>query len=165
MTELSRFCRITLVVTFAVTVFTASGNAWSNQNSPLGKTFLPASCEDSEAYLDLVANEAQDALTEGRVLIAVARIGDGESLHSLNRDRLAAVRTYLVRRGLPAPNIVSIRGERVRGAGRVEFYISGKLSRIILARRNRSICIECCNPSPEDFTRRLGTKKRAVSRH
>lgn len=163
MARLSSFGRLTAAMILAITTLSGS-NAQTNQGRPPSEPYLPANCEDSEAYLDVVAGEALGAAAGGEVLIAVARMGNGETPMSLNRDRLEAVRMYLVRRGLPASNVVFARGERVSGLGRVEFYLSGTLSRSILARRNRGICTECCNPSPADFTPTPKARKRAAAR-
>ena len=115
------------------------------------KTFLPAGCEDSEALLDRVANEARAAAAGGGTLIAIARDGSIETSAKINRERLSAVKKFLAGRDIPARAIVAAEGERAGGLGRVDFYIGGSLFMTLQARRHRGICIECCNPAPEDF--------------
>ena len=109
-------------------------------------------CEIDEANLDTVRQAALSGVGDGEVLIVVARLERGETRANLNRQRLDAVKESLSKHGFPAEKIILAVGEKVNGRGRVEFYIGGKLTRVILTNRNKGICIECCNPAPEDFT-------------
>jgi hypothetical protein len=83
------------------------------------ETFLPASCEDSEALLDGVANEARSEVAKGDSLIAIARLGGRETLAKINQERLSAVKKFFIHRGIPAQAIVAAEGERVGGLGQV----------------------------------------------
>jgi hypothetical protein len=109
-------------------------------------------CEIDEANLDTVRQAALRGVGDGEVLIVVARLEHGATRANLNRQRLDAVKESLSKHGFPEEKIILAEGERVDGRGRVEFYISGKLSHVILTNRNKGICSECCNPAPEDFT-------------
>lgn len=121
---------------------------------------LIASCEESEAYMDAVANEARGAAAEGEVLIAVVRLGGKETSAKLNPRRMVALKKFFTKRDLPARSVVVTQGERAIGPGRVEFYVSGRLFRTMLLRHGSGVCIECCNPAPEDFLRYRKPKKR-----
>jgi hypothetical protein len=89
----------------------------------------PNNCEDAQLYLDMSAVEA--GKVGGDPIIAIARLGDGERSLGLNWRRLGFARDYLInRRGWD--NIVAASGERVKGYGRVELYVGGKLLYVLL---------------------------------
>ncbi len=76
-------------------------------------------------------------------VILIARLGDKEVSGRLNRRRLQVARLYLhVGRGLEPPlkeeHIVTAEGERIRGTGRIEAYVRGKLFMIFVFKRNRN---------------------------
>jgi hypothetical protein len=80
------------------------------------------------------------------VVIAIARLGDGESRQELSRRRLHNVLTVLTDNlGLRRERIVLASGERVRGYGRVEIYVGGKLVDALLVDRGRDLCVDCCD--------------------
>lgn len=105
----------------------------------------PGGCELNAAALDSVRNEALEKVREDGVVIVIARLGNDETSRVHNRRRLLAVKGYLSRYGLHAQRIVTAEGERVSGYGRVELYIDGKLRIVLLANRNRGLCVECCD--------------------
>lgn len=120
-----------------------------------------AGCEIDEANFDVVRVDALERLGENGFLIAVARLGIGDKRRNLNRSRLSSTKEWLRNAAFPIDRLVLAEGERVSGNGRVEFYIGGKLTHVILPTPNFGLCIECCNPRPEDFTSyRRGRKKR-----
>jgi hypothetical protein len=80
------------------------------------------------------------------VVIAVARLGDGEYRQELNRRRLQNVLTGLTDNlGLREERVVLASGGRVRGYGRVEIYVGGKLVDALLVDRGRDLCVDCCD--------------------
>jgi hypothetical protein len=99
---------------------TAQSNPWVNPTRP-------NNCEDALALLDETALEARKNKESN--IIVVARLGDGEKFQSLNRRRLKDVVEYL--KGKAENMIVAASGERVKGYGRLEFYVSGKLLYVI----------------------------------
>ena len=100
----------------------------------------PDSCEIAMLYLDNASSEA-GKVSEGHI-IAVARLGDAEQSVRLNRRRLGFVRNYLInRRGWN--KIVTAVGERVKGYGRVELYVGGKL--LYVLRYPRRGLISCAD--------------------
>ena len=148
----------------ALLIVLACGFAAAQEKQPAAekKTFLPVSCEDSEALLDWVANEARSGVAQGDVLIAIARPGSRETSAKLNRERLSAVQKFFAGRDIPAQAIVTAEGERINGLGQIEFYLGGRLFLRLQARHHQSICTECCNPVPEDF---LPRRKRSWRRN
>lgn len=90
--------------------------------------------ETTSHYLDVIAKSAAG----DQSIIMIARLGDGESSRGVIRRRLSALRDYFVRtRGIAEGNVITAEGERVRGLGRVEIYVGGKLSVVFGMRRNR----------------------------
>jgi len=80
-------------------------------------------------------------------VILIARLGNGEVSRKLSRQRLQLTRLYLhVGRGLEPPlkeeNIVVAEGERIRGVGRIEAYVRGKLFMIFIFKRNKNVAPE-----------------------
>ena len=80
-------------------------------------------------------------------VILIARLGNGEVSRKLSRQRLQLTRLYLhVGRGLEPPlkeeNIVVAEGERIRGAGRIEVYVRGKLFMVFKFKRNKNVAPE-----------------------
>ena len=95
------------------------------------------------ARLDSIRSEALNGTGKDSVVIVVARLGKGEVARIHNRNRLSAAKQYLLQYGLPVQRIVLAEGERAKGLGRVEFYVSGKLQDVLLINRNRGLCIDC----------------------
>ncbi len=100
--------------------------------------------EDSKANIALLAQ----GVSEGEGIILIARLGDGESSRSLSRRRLQVVRDYLPvnpglnRQPIPDENIITAYGKRVRGRGRIEAYVRGKLFMIFMFGRNKNFARE-----------------------
>ena len=95
----------------------------------------PHSCDDALARLD---NAALDAREDSEsYIIVLARLGDGEKLQSLNRRRLDSAIPHLESKA--GNKIVAASGDRVRGYGRLELYVRGKLLYFIAFPRNRLI--------------------------
>jgi hypothetical protein len=86
--------------------------------------------------LDIAIIEWQ-RLKETR-LILVARLGDGERDRKLNRMRLRYVEDYLNKKDV---QYVFAEGERVKGLGRMEVYVGGRLAMSIpLMKGSRRLC-------------------------
>lgn len=106
-----------------------------------------AECEANAAILDLI-----HALTkDGGLTIVIGRLGDGETSRSLNQRRLQMVRRYLTNSPWKKPreSVILAEGERVSGLGRsglgrVEFYLEGKLFRVLLLKRQRNLEVFNC---------------------
>jgi hypothetical protein len=90
--------------------------------------------------LDLVAQRAGQ---EGFIII-IARLGTKETSRKLNRERMQLLADYLGNtRGVPKGRIVLAEGERVRGLGRVEIYLSGRLFTVFTINRNKDLARGC----------------------
>jgi len=76
--------------------------------------------------------------TENRAFI-IARLGAGEYSRTLNQNRFACVR-FVLQDSLKTERIIFAEGERVKGLGRIEFYLGNELMNTALIARNRSIC-------------------------
>ena len=106
-------------------------------------------CESNKAYFDSVAVAAgSDGL-----IILIARLGNGEISGVYNRLRLHNISTYLnYIREIPNKRILRAEGERVRGRGRVEVYVSGKLMIVFTVGRNQDLAGgECESPSSSRY--------------
>lgn len=123
-------------------------------------TAKPDNCEGNMARLDSIRIEALNGAGKDAAVIVIARLGRGEVSHVHNRNRLSAAGQYFSQYGLPVRRIVLAEGGKADGFGRVEFYVAGELEDVLLVNRNRGLCIECCNPRPEDFTSYRKRKRR-----
>jgi hypothetical protein len=94
--------------------------------------------ETAKAEMDMLAGRA-----EGKLIILIARLGNGESANSLAQRRLRTINDYLKNtRALPQERLVTAVGQRVPGAGRIEAYLDGELFMIFELRRNRDFARE-----------------------
>lgn len=93
----------------------------------------PMECEGAAANLDFAVIDTKKL--EGAYLIIIARLGAGEVSRRLNRSRLAVAEEYVLRRGSDLKYVLA-QGERVKGLGRLELYVGGKLYDIMPLKRN-----------------------------
>jgi len=95
--------------------------------------------EDSKALLDLLAESAG----QDKPIIMIARLGNKESSTKLNWLRLRTAGAYLEDvRAIPKQRMILAVGEVVRGQGRIEMYLDGKLYMVFIFRRNRGFAPE-----------------------
>ena len=134
----------------------ASVNTASSQSRTGDKVIelKSESCEIDEANFSIVMNAALEKVKDGGSLIAIARLGTGDRANNLNRERLRSTKLWLGKADFPANKLIVAEGERVSGNGRVDFYIGGVLTHVILPKPNGGLCIECCPDNPFEFTRR-----------
>jgi hypothetical protein len=105
----------------------------------------PLTSEFNILRLEDVARIVTTELAEGRKTIVIARLGNGERSRELNRRRLFNVQTFLSRyKTIGAENIVAAEGEKVRGYGRVEIYVGGKLLETLTVLKNEDLMVDCC---------------------
>ena len=102
----------------------------------------PQNCESDISILDAASRKAG----EDGLIIAIARLGNGERERKLNRRRLHNVRVYLTEwNGRRDPKtVVTAEGERVNGYGGIELYVGGRLFHILLARPNSDLIVGSC---------------------
>ena len=86
------------------------------------------------------------------LIIAIARLGDGEDRRELNRRRLHNVRVFLANSGKRSPDTVVVaQGERVKGYGQVELYVGGRLFDVIAVGTNGDLLVGLtCEPDNID---------------
>jgi hypothetical protein len=130
-----------------------------SEETQLAQT-TPGDCELNAAALDSVRSEAREESNKDGVVLVIARLGNGETSRVHNRRRLLVAKNYLSKYGLPAQKIITAEGQRVNGYGRVELYVSGKLQVVLLANRNKTMCVKCCDPDEADFYPYRRGKKR-----
>jgi len=83
------------------------------------------------------------ATTKERVFV-VARLGTGESSHQLNRRRLNHVQIQFGQ-NKGTEKVILTEGERVKGQGRVEFYLGSEPYFVSMHARNSDFCAACCD--------------------
>lgn len=93
----------------------------------------PMECEGAAMRLDLAVINTQKL--EGAYLILVARLGSGEVSRALNQTRLKSVEQYVLRRGADLKYVLA-QGSKLKGLGRIEVYVGGKLAEIMPLRKN-----------------------------
>ncbi len=131
-------------------VMASIGLAQANAKNTPPTQSTPEGCEVNSSNLNIVA---KDELPRDGVVIAIARLGNGEISRTLNRRRLLIVKGGLIKSGLPEQRLVIAEGERINGYGRVELYAAGKLQMTLLAFPNKVLCVDCCTDPPS--SRRL----------
>jgi hypothetical protein len=97
-------------------------------------------CDTTKANFDLIAHTAGDEET----IIAIGRLGRGESSRELVRRRLRNLQEFIYfTRGISKERVVTAEGNRVDGLGQVEVYIKGKLFVVFRLKRNRDFLTNC----------------------
>ena len=142
--------KIKAAVSLSCTIGLVLMAAWSSaaqKNNRLPDQVEPYPCEYNISTL----SAAHQAAGEAGLVIVIARLGDGEYSREFNRRRLHNVRIYLTefdwhRR---PETVITAEGERVKGYGRIELYVQGKLFRVLAVKRNRDLLVGSCEPSDE----------------
>ncbi len=124
-----------------------TGNAVAqNPVSPETYVTIGNTCESNIARLDRIHSEAGN---DGLV-IAIARLGDGEQSRRLNHRRLHNIRLYLERvRGRAPKTLITAESDRARGRGRIEVYIGGKLVDLLGLARGEDLYAGSCDATSE----------------
>lgn len=110
----------------------------------------PSSCAERTAILAGITQR----VAANELIIVIARLGDGETRPNLNHRRLHNVRTYwteyLNPEGRRRPEtIILAEAQRVKGYGRLEFYVGGRLDWVMKVAHNADLDVLPCYP--EDF--------------
>lgn len=123
-------------------------------------TLIPTNCEMNSVKLDNALDRFIKKQSEGSTLILIARFGNGEYSRELNRRRLFNVKQYLVGiRGIDLKKIIVAESGRVKGYGRVEVYVGGVLFEILVARRQKDLCLTCCGPDEQFYPDRKDRRR------
>lgn len=130
---------------FVVLVVASSGVAQSTEGAVI--EVKPYPCEYNISTL----SAAHNAAGAKGLIIAIARLGDGESSREFNRRRLHNVRIYLTEFDWhrTPETVITAEGERVRGYGRIELYVNGKLFEVLATKKNRDLLVGSCEPDDE----------------
>lgn len=106
----------------------------------------PLNCEQNILHLDILGELTTVEGPPDGVLIVIARLGDGERSQELNHRRLYNVQVALTNdRRIDPKRLILTSGNRVRGDGRVEFYLGGKLMGGLRVARGKDVCVACCD--------------------
>jgi hypothetical protein len=141
-----RFSSLTALFVICVFSFTTTAQQKSDDRPyRFMNSDTPLDCEVAEVVMETVTANLKGFYKDAGILIAVARLGEGEKSHELSRRRLYNVRAYLKDHGIPPERIVVAEGEAIKGFGRIEFYLSGKLVETALLKQDRDFCIICCD--------------------
>lgn len=100
----------------------------------------PVNCEVGGRYIDNAISRA--ARIEGTYLVAIIRPGTGESSLRLNEMRLLQIKAYFEYTRFS--NYVVATGEGVRGYGRIELFVGGKLLYTLPLHKNRGMNLLSC---------------------
>lgn len=124
-----------------LSVFTAgmviAGNTTFAQKEEARYVVADVDCNDDEHAKAILDDAGIEAKIDETIFI-IARLGTGESSRTLSRRRLYAPMHYLIEtRGISKDKIVPAEGERVKGPGRVEIYVGGKLFALFKMKRHR----------------------------
>ena len=122
-------------------VLFAGSTPGQEQSAPIVlERFDGTHCEETKSVLDLTA---QRAGPEGFIII-IARLGTKETSSKLNRERMQLLADFMHNtRGFPRERMVLAEGDRVRGLGRVEIYLRGKLFVVFTVNRNKDLGTGC----------------------
>lgn len=118
----------------------------------------PTNCEYHIATLEAAHHDAG----EDGLIIVIARRGTDEDRRDLNRRRLYNARAYLTDYlNVRSPKtIVTAEGEPVKGYGRIELYVGGKLYFVLALRRNADLLVGSCEPEELDDTRQRALRNK-----
>jgi hypothetical protein len=152
----------TLIVKCVFALLLSCSAAIAQQPPPLPTVKLsdladatPAQCQFRTPMLDYMN---QDAGSDG-VITVIARLGDGDIRPNLNRRRLYNVRAYWTefppqgQRRKPE-TIILKEGERVKGYGRMEFYLGENLVYVLKIARNSDVDFGNCYPPDDSYIRK-----------
>lgn len=126
---------------FLISLTTASYTVAQSVEFPAPTIRNDNNCESNKALWDLIHIEAGS----DSPIIIIARLGSGEISRRFNHRRLHNIRIYLHHvREIPDDRIITAEGERVRGRGRVEVYIRGRLFIVFTVGRNEDLAGGAC---------------------
>jgi hypothetical protein len=136
-----------LVMLLTFIIFVGYGNLMA-QTNPVESWVLtepPVSCHSTWTMMEFAGNNLKSQSNPKGVLIIIARLGDGENWTELNRRRLFNAKETIVPGfvGVESRRIITAVGERVKGFGRVEFYVGGQMVVEILVKRNKDLPADC----------------------
>jgi hypothetical protein len=140
-----------ILVSFVLTIGLSCSPATVNpyQQQPLNQPpFVVEAngdeCEMNSLHIRFLRGQVEQGHHTVKV---VARLGDVEQGHDLNKRRLHNAQTALKRHRITSVEVTE--GEKVNGLGRVEFYIDNKLFMVSIVRTGKDLCVTCCDPEKD----------------
>jgi hypothetical protein len=128
-----------------------------------------AASADFGEYTSLKLNEIIREVHEtGTIVIIISQLGAGDSRANLHHRRLHNAVARLVGDSpyrIPREKVVTAIGDRVKGKGRVEFYVNGRLVYIVIFKPNEDFRVDCCDEDPMYYPWYKEPKKRAAPRN
>ena len=124
---------------------------------------IPANASRCQQNTIYIANTGAIAQTTKNRVFVIARLGTGETSRRLNQQRLADVKTEYGD-NFRGGKIILVEGPRVKGLGRVEFYLGSNLYFVSMLPRNGAFCSGCCDRR-ELFYKRFHRRADSVRRH
>lgn len=127
---------------FASTLLAASESIFGQRSADEPEIIASRNSGNGEVtnvYIGMIIGESKSSKER---LFVIARLGKGEKLRRINRGRLVKAQNHLQRITLDLPPIYA-EGERVKGEGRVEFYLGSRLKLVVLAERNKMPLFTC----------------------
>jgi len=145
----ARFCCVLLLGLHCLQI----GAQNRAQAIPFAFSKEPTNCETNAVKFDSYVKQFRTlANGSNSVLIAIARLGSAERSVALNRSRLYIVRATLIEDlGLREQDVVTAEGPQVKGYGRVDIYLDGKLVDTLLVNRGKALCADCCHPEGRKY--------------
>ena len=131
-----------VVLAFALYSLAACGSAFAQRTS--AEPYIVPSDSSGEINSREVDSMAVEARESGERLFVIGRLGTGETSRRLNLARLYNTRQYLSGKSFDQQAIVFAEGGRVKGEGRIEFYLGSRLRLVTLAKRNKMPNLTCC---------------------
>lgn len=121
----------------------------SNQSPPEQQVPKPAvgtssGGEYTSFILDGIIAEVRQT---GSIIITISSLGTGDTRPSLHKRRLhnAVARLVDYQNAIPRKQVVTAMGDQIKGSGKVEFYVGGRLEYIVLFKPNADFTMDCCD--------------------
>lgn len=107
------------------------------------KPFIAPSGSSGEETIVHLEQLLGDFKTNNERLFVITHLGNNEISGSAYM-RLAITRAKLTLMGFDAERLIFAEGEKLKGEGRIEFYLGSNLRLVVLAKRNKMPNLTCC---------------------
>lgn len=133
---------VVLLLTITILIVVSQNKAQDiTKDNPLIIEDNVNACEIN--YLEFRKMAIESFNTNERIFI-VFRAGDREGKIT-NNKRFGIIKRFMQKQlGYESEHFLYVIGEKVKGQGRIELYLGSKLNLVILAKRGRVPCIDCC---------------------
>lgn len=122
------------------------------------KPFIAPSNAGGEETILNIEMIVRDVNTSGERLFVISRLSTNENPRQTN-FRLLNTKQKLLLMGTDSQKVIFAEGERVKGEGRIEFYLGSNLRLVILAKRNQMPNLTCCEDYNPPVKRRSRKRK------